>query len=175
MRMNNDGQAALVDAILFMTVMLIASAVIIGSASSSRPVDVQYSGLQQYLRNFAQTLLAVELCGMSYIDVTGQYILLEDSGRSIGQLLCDEAMVLSNGHGQSDFTDYEIRVMDAANSLLRPGMGYAISCDETAVFISNCIGDFTELPPDRFASQMVIFSDIGASYRISITVSLWVA
>ena len=167
---DNAGQAAMVDAILFMTIMLIASAVIIGSASSIKPANVELSGLQQYSADYTETLLAMELSGLNYNDAAGATVNVSGSGKSISQLLCDEALILRDS-AASNFTNYESTIYNAGKYILRPGLDYAISCDG-AVLLSGTISGISELPPDRCASQMAVFAGSGSS--IIITVYVWV-
>jgi hypothetical protein len=170
-RQDNAGQAAMVDAILFMTVMLIASAVIIGSASSFKPASVEYSGLQQYAADYAETLLAMEISDINYEDAAGATVNISGSGKSISQLLCDEALILREST-TSNFSDYESTIFGAGKAIIRPGLDYAISCDEDSIFLSGSISSLSELPPNRCASQMIVFAGSGSS--IIITVYVWV-
>jgi hypothetical protein len=169
-RQDNAGQAAMVDAILFMTIMLVASAVIIGSASSIKPANVEFSGLQQYAVDYAETLLAMEISGLNYKDTAGATVNVSGSGKSISQLLCDEALILRESTA-SNFTNYESNILRAGKSIIRPGLDYAISCDG-AMFLSNRISTISNLPPDRCANQMIVFAGSGPS--ITITVYVWV-
>jgi hypothetical protein len=165
------GQAAMVDAILFMTVMLIASAVIIGSAGSIRPANTEYSGLQQYAVDFSETLLAMDICGLNYEDPTGATVNVSGSGNSISQRLCDESLILRDSTA-SNFSDYESAIFCAGNAIIRPGLDYAISSDGDSIFISGTISSMSDLPPDRCASQMMVFAGSGSS--IIITIYVWV-
>jgi hypothetical protein len=169
-RQDNAGQAAMVDAILFMTVMLIASAVIIGSASSIKPANVEFSGLQQYASDYAETLLAMEISGLNYEDSAGATVNVSGAGKSISQLLCDEALMLRENTA-SNFTCYESAIFNAGKSIIRPGLDYAISCEGT-MFISGGTSGISDLPPDRCASQMIVFA--GSGPTIVITVYVWV-
>jgi len=161
----------MVDAILFMTVMLIASAVIIGSASSIKPANVEFSGLQQYAVDFSETLLAMEISGLHYENSTGATVNVSGSGKSISQLLCDEVLIIRDSTA-SNFSDYESIIFTAGQAIIRPGLDYAISCDGDSIFLSGRISSMSELPPDRCASQMMVFAD--SSTSITITVYVWV-
>ena len=161
----------MVDAILFMTIMLVASAVVIGSSTSS----TQYNhGLQQYVGDFAGTVLSVELSGLEYKDTMGRSVNLGDSPRSIGQLLCDEAVILGNGGGDSDFSDYNAVILAACRHMVRPGLGFSVSCNDGSVLISDTIADISELPETRSASQLAILPDGAGSVAVTITVHVWV-
>ena len=168
---DRNGQSAMVDAILFMTIMLIASAVIIGSASPTKSANLEFSGLQQYTQDFTGTLLAMELNGLHYIDVAGDTINVSGSGNSIGQLLCDEALILRNGIDM-DFSSFESAIHNAGRTILRPGLDCAISCDGSSIFLSGSISNASLLPPEHCASQMSVFPGIGPN--IVITVYVWV-
>jgi hypothetical protein len=71
----------------------------------------------------------------------------------------------------ANFYDYESKIYDTGKSIIRPGLDYAISCDD-ALFISGGTSGISDLPLDRCASQMIIFADSGPS--IVITVYVWV-
>lgn len=167
---DRKGQAAMVDAILFMTIMLIASAVIIGSASSFKATDVKFSGLQQYTVDFTGTMLAMEIGGLQYKIATGATVNVSGSDKSISQFLCDEALILRENTA-SNFTNYESTIFSAGKSIIRPGLDYAISCDD-AIFLSNRISTISDLPSDRCASQLIVFAGSGSS--ITIIVYVWV-
>jgi hypothetical protein len=171
LKRDRAGQAAMVDAILFMTIMLIASAVIIGSASSIKPANIEFSGLQQYADDFSETLLAMEIGGLQYNGAAGTMVNVSGSDKSISQLLCDETLILRNSTSP-DFSDYESTIYGAGKAIIRPGLDYAISCDDDSIFLSGRISSILELPPDRCASQMVVFAGSGSS--ITITVYVWV-
>ena len=168
---SSGGQAAMVDAILFMTLMLIASAVVIGSA---RPPGSELSDLQRYTADYAQTVLSAELSGVEYKDVEGRGITLGESGRSIGQLLCDESSILSNGIGRSDFSEYEARILAAGKSIIRPDMDFAISCNDGTVFISANASCISELPGTHSASQMIVWTGDLTATPVTMTVYVWV-
>ncbi|MFO7618857.1 MAG: hypothetical protein R6W91_04295 [Thermoplasmata archaeon] len=169
---DSAGQAAMVDAILFMTVMLVASAVVIGSTTLP---GTGLSVVQQYTADYAQTLLSVELTGLEYRDAGGNAVILNGSGRSIGQLLCDEALILGAGIGRSDFSDYDAKILAAGKSIIRPDMDFAISCNGGAVFISGCTSSVSGLPGTHSASQMTIWDGSASLAPITITVYVWVA
>ncbi len=172
---NNLGQTAMTDAILFMTLMVIASAVIIGSTYGGTGNLVQRSGLQQYTEDFADTVLAVELRDLYYTDVNGDMVNL--TGRSIGRLLGEEVMLLSGGAPVSGFSDgYEPRILDAGKALVREGLGFALLSEgngqTSSIFISYHIDSIGDLPANRCASQMEYFIDNDET--VTITVYVWV-
>ncbi|MDO9537675.1 MAG: hypothetical protein Q7J68_05105 [Thermoplasmata archaeon] len=162
---NRDGQIAVVDVILFMTIMLIASAVVIGSNGSVGLEELEFRGLQQYTSDYASTVLAMELGGMEYLDSSGSAVLLGESGKSISQLLCDEEIIL-RADASCDFSTYNQRILDVARALLRSGLDCAISCDDILI-TSN------ELPIEHCASQVSIFPG-ETGENVTITVYVWV-
>jgi hypothetical protein len=174
MRPGTGGQVAIVDAILFMTIMLVASAVVIGSSGiNSRQAD-NSSQMQQYAREFSETVLNLELTGLEYTGPSGEVVNLGNASSSVGRLLCDEAMILGSGHDNCDFTDYNVDIVKACGYIIRPGLDFAISCDGSSVFISRNMDSIAELPPTRSASQFEIFSDSGDFQAVTIIIYVWV-
>ena len=158
MRCDTMGQAALVDSIIFMILLLLASGIILGSAGSSPDID---SGLQQYASDFTDTLLAMEV---------------GENNKPVTELLLDQAIL----DGQSNFTDINMAILDAGNALVRPGLGYAISSQD--IFLSSFVDELIiqyphrqevigELPADRQASQRKFMIQ---GSQIDITIYMWV-
>ncbi len=168
---NGRAQSAVIDAILFMTIMLIASAVIIGSSCPIR--SQEFADMQQYTNDFAQTYLAVELGDMQYNDSSGNQTSTGSAARTVCQALCDECIIVRN-HSIEEFESYNSRLLSLGNSILRPGLDFAVSCDDGAVFISNRIAWFDELPEDRCASQIEIWPGDSSATKIRITIFVWV-
>ncbi len=172
MKLDTSGQAAIVDAIMFMTIMLIASAVVIGATGFNRTTVQDSSTLQQYARDFSTTVLKTELSGLAYDGPNGETVNLGNSSRSISQLLCDEAMILGNGPSDYDFTEYNGETLRACNLIIRPGLGFAISCNGDSIFISDGPSCMEELPPTRSASQFEISPD--SINDVIIIIFVWV-
>ena len=171
LRQDRGAQVAMVDAILFMTIMLVASAIIIGSSGSDGTDAQEYLGLQQYTGDFAGTFLSVEFGEMTYLNGTGGIVIV-GNGKSVGLALCDEALLLQRSGGVGDFTSYDKSILDAGRNLLRPGLDFAVSCDIGSIFISTVIENSTQLPLNHCASQVQILA--GENTAITITVFVWV-
>jgi len=169
----DEGQAAIVDAIMFMTIMLVASAVILGASGGWYNRDSN-DGILQYTTEYASTVLRMELPGASYTDPCGQFVDLNGSMRSVGFLLCDEAMILEFGPGSSNFSEYNDAMLTACKNIIRPGLGFAISCNEGSVFISGSISGIRELPDTRSASHILISPYPEMQSSVSITFYVWV-
>jgi hypothetical protein len=149
------------DALLFMTVMTVACAVVVGSSGGD--ATGARLELQRYADDFTSTLLAAELEGMEYR--RGNESVAMPRG-CVARLIFDEAMVLEGGEG-CDFSGYNARLLGAARALLRPGLGCAMSCGPVL------IGGEAGLPADRCASQMTVLPEGGAE-PLTITVYVWV-
>ncbi len=167
--------AAMTDAILFMTLMVIACAVVIGSTQGGKGSLVQRNGLQQYTEDFAGTVLAVELRDLYDTDANGDIVNL--TGRSVGQLLSEEVVLLSGGAPVSGFADgYESGILDAGKGLVREGLGFALLSEgggqTSSILISYHIDSVGDLPANRCASQMEYF--VGNGETVTITVYVWV-
>ena len=172
---SDNGQTAMTDAILFMTLMVIACAVVIGSTGDWGTSLAQRRGLQQYTDDFADTLLSVELADIYYLDGNGDVVDLAGSPRSVGLLLSEEVLLIRNGMPKAGLAQgYERPILDAGRSLSRSGTGFAILCDNdgTQAFISDFVTDSDELPADRSASQRTV--SLPGCGTMSITVYTWV-
>lgn len=148
MRRDSSGQAALVDSIIFMILMLLASGIILGSSGSIGPAPD--TGLQQYADDFADTLLSMEI---------------GNGSMPVSRILCDQA-ILGN---QSDAAAWNSAIMESGNALVQPGLGYAVACQ--GVFLSNHASGIGDLPADRQASRRD-FMVLGN--HVEITVYVWV-
>ena len=172
---SNNGQTAMTDAILFLTLMVIACAVVIGSTGDWGTSLAQRRGLQQYTDDFTDTLLSVELTDIYYLDGNGDVVDLTGSPRSVGLLLIEEIMLIQNGMPETGLAQgYERPILDAGRSLSRSGTGFAILCDNdgTLAFLSDFVTDPDDLPGDRSASQRTV--SLPGSGTMSITVYTWV-
>lgn len=163
------GQVAMVDAILFMTLMLIASGVMVGSTKFTDSATSEYNALETYTGDFAETFLSMEVTGLSYLNSTGEVISIGNSGISIAKALCDEALLdVESG----SFSEYEKCILAAGNLLIRPGLGFTVSCSPTGIFISNLASAETDMPLNRCASRHSYLAGDGT--EIEITVYVWV-
>lgn len=159
---DSRAQASMVDAILFMTIMLVASAVVLGSSGYRDGADTEYSAVRQYADDFGDALLALDLS------------MANGSWRSASQMLCDECLALRRGAEPSQYDDNNILIMNAGRNIIRPGLDFAVSCDNGSVFISGMVEDANSLPPDRCASEMAFYPGDGLGGPIAITVYVWV-
>lgn len=163
------GQVAMVDAILFMTLMLIASGVMVGSSEFMESDDSGYGVLQIYTGDFAEVFLQMEVTGLNYVNSTGDTVALGDSGISAAKALCDEMLLSGTG---GNFTEYENCILAAGSLLIRPGAGFAVSCSPVAIFISNLAPTEEKMPLNRCASLHSYLA--GEGLEIEITVFVWV-
>ena len=176
MRMDNQGQTALVDAIIFMILMTLASGIILGSGAGSAIKQSEIEGLQQYTQEFAETLLAIEIESPGYIGPRGDNITINGSVNCISMLLCDAAIVDYQTGNQANYSELQNSIEAIGNSLVRPGIGYAIHShvegqESNGLFVSNQIDLNEELPDQLFASQNKY--EI-AGEKVVVTVFTWV-
>ena len=143
------GQTALIDAIIFMILMSLASGIILGFGGDAAIQQSEMEGIQQYSHDFADTLLSMEV---------GEH------PRPISEILCDQAIIR-----QSNFTAMNETILEAGNLLVRPGLAYAISYQDNLI---SSHADFTEeLPDERYASQRLY--NINGK-QVDIIVFVWV-
>ena len=167
-------QTALVDAIVFMILMSLASGIILGSGGGTAYGQSEMESLQQYSHDFTDTLLAVEIESPNYIDPEDNQITMNGSACSIGQLLCDAAIINYQSTGQVNFSGYVTAILNTGNSVIRPGLGYAVYShvgSNQAIFLSNQIDDVEELPDELYASQRLY--DVHGNL-VNITIFVWV-
>jgi hypothetical protein len=158
----SEAQVAMVDAILFMTIMLVASAVILGSSGYRDNSSADFAAIQQYTTDFTETYMGVDLN------------LENGSWRSVSQLLCDECLALRQGGVASESGELNSRILATGRNIIRPGLDFAISCDMGAVFISGNLHDLDSLPGNRCADMMTVFPGEGLGGDIVISVFVWV-
>ena len=171
---DSSGQTALVDAIIFMILMSLASGIILGSGGGTAASQSEMESIQQYTHDFTDTLLAMEIESPNYIDPEDNLITMNGSASSIGQLLCDAAIINYQSTGQVNFSGYVTAIKNAGNSLIRPGLGYAVYSlvgSHQALFLSNQIDDIEELSDERYASQRLY--DVNGN-PVNITIFVWV-
>ena len=171
-----EGQTALVDAIIFMILMSLASGIILGSGGGAAAWQSEIEGLQQYSDDFSDTLLAMEVESPNYTDPEGNTITMNGSVSSISQLLSDAAIINFQSAGQANLSSYEAAIQNAGNSLIRPGYGYAAYShvegqENQTIFLSNQVDEFGEMPDERYASQRLYEVD---DVQVNITIFIWV-
>jgi len=159
---DGDGQTAMVDAVLFMIVMLVASGLVLAAFPASRGAGSGRAELQQYASDFREAFMAVEL-------QTGT-----SSWASVSRMLCDECFALRRGAESSSFEQDNAAIYSAGRNLVRPGLDFAVSCDGGAVFVSRLGPGFDGLPADRCASTVKVCAGEGIEGEIGITVYVWV-
>jgi len=155
-------QVAMVDAILFMTIMLVASAVILGSSGYRDNSSEDFAAIQQYSTDFMETLMAVDLNQANC------------SFRSVSQVLCDECLALRQGVTTEEYETMNALILATGRNLIRPGMDFAVSCGMGSVFISGNAPDLDSLPGNRCANMMTVYPGEGLGGDVAITVFVWV-
>jgi len=155
--MNSTGQAAMVDAIIFMILLTLASGIVLTAGNRIPGDDSSY----QYSEDFADTVLSLD-------------IEIFNNTRPLGNVLCDMTMLEISG-ASLDNGSWEGKVTDAGNALIRSGMGWAIESrtgeSDAVIFVSPNVDGSDLMPDDVYASQR-IYSYGGEAIRI--TVFTWV-
>jgi len=159
---DSRAQASMVDSILFMTIMLVASAVVLGSSGHQRGTDTGFPVIRQYADDFGDTFMALDLP------------VENGSWTSVSRMLCDECLALRRGAEPSQYDEINIHIMNAGRNIIRPGLDFAVSCDNGSIFMSSLVPDAGSLPPDRCASEMTVYPGGGLGGPIAITVYVWV-
>lgn len=177
-RTNRHGQMAMTDAILFMTLMIIACAVVLGPALESNFSATKRDGLQQYTEDFTNTLLTLELDGLCYTNQSGGEVNFSGAPKAIQNYLVEEVLLVYQGVPRSNFAEgYESAILSAGMVLQRPGTDFAIFSEMksqgVSIFLSGSLANQSELPGDRCASQRASFLSNG-EYEVNITVFVWV-
>ena len=169
---NANGQTALVDSIVFMILLTLASSIILGSGSGySRQSEIE--GLQQYSSDFTETLLAMEIDTLNYTDSQGEAIALNGSFKNICQLITDVTIINYQTSEQANLSGYESAILDTGNLLIRSGMGFAVcsSLEDQTLFLSCHTENEESMPNERYATQRLY--DI-ADLHVKLTVYVWV-
>lgn len=177
-RKSRHGQMAMTDAILFMIIMIIACAVVLGPTLKSNFSATRRDSLQQYTEDFTNTLLALELEGLSYVNQSGSSVNSSGAPKPIQNYLVEEVLLFFQGVPRSNFAEgYESAIVSAGMALQKPGTDFAIlgemQTQGVSIFLSKSLTNQNELPGDRCGSQRVSFLNQG-EFEVNITVFVWV-
>ncbi len=122
MRMQpEDGQSSVYDAMIFLSIMLVASALIIGAYTHLRRAEEVYS-YEELHRNsvrFANAVLSSTVPNASYVDSFGNKVTSRDI--SVRDMIIEELMLLESGIPKQNFEGpegYNSRILNVSSSLL---------------------------------------------------------
>ena len=157
---NRRGQSALFDAIIFLIIMLVASAIVYTySAHAFRSQEiVSHEDMMRYAEETRHALMQSTLNHTWYFDNNGNNISKPPGSTNIHDLLLEELSLLDDGALSENFADgYEKDINITARTLIRSGYHYAIHAtytnietnDTSLILISDTIENISELPDER--------------------------
>lgn len=116
-----DGQSSVYDAMMFLSIMLVASTLIIGISNYLlRAEDIRsFEELEQYSTRYANAVLSSTVPNASYIDSLGSRVTSQDI--SVQDMIIEEMVLLRSGVPGDNFngTDgYNNRIVHVLSSLL---------------------------------------------------------
>ncbi|MCK4445328.1 MAG: hypothetical protein KAW09_12340 [Thermoplasmata archaeon] len=116
-----DGQSSVYDAMIFLSIMLVASALIVGASTHLlRAEDVHsYENLHQNSVRFTNAVLSSTVPNASYVDSFGFKVISKDI--SIQDMIIQELVLLESGVPEQNFRGeggYNIRVEGVLSSLI---------------------------------------------------------
>ena len=162
---NNLGQSGLIDALLFVAILTIASTIIHFSSISSIHEVVNRDYTIQYTKDTQEALLKCTIDYCWYYDSDGNKITLEDL--SVQELILED-LYLRNNSKYVNLTSLEIGLESKINTLIynltEPNYHYMLQAKYeakdagtgTSSRIIIQLGDSQSLPAERFASSVYV-------------------
>lgn len=120
-QLEEDGQSSVYDAMMFLSIMLVASALIVGVSNHLlRADDVRsFDDLEQSSMRFANAVLTSTVPNASYIDGMGSKVTSRDI--SVQDMVIEELVLLRSGMPEENFDGadgYNERIVQVLSSLL---------------------------------------------------------
>lgn len=118
---NTNGQAAAFDAIMFLAILLVASALILGVSTHLRQAEdvSEFSDLHALTARTSNALLGSTVPNASYVDVEGSVIVSKDI--SVLDMMVEELLLMQAGVPEDNFDgngSYNHRIAQVLSSLV---------------------------------------------------------
>jgi hypothetical protein len=195
---NENGQSALFDAVIFLVIMIIASSIIlIYSGQFSEDIELLERGdMQAYTRETAEVVLGASINSTWYEDIEGEIISKPPGDTSVLYLLLEELYLMDDGVSKYNFVlGYEHDIKILIRNLVTPVYHFALSAhftnhskgEDYFVFISDIVPDYESkeealndntdyresMPRSNLASTHYSLPMMGKDGEVQITFSLW--
>ncbi len=182
---DEKAQASLFDALMFFTVMLIASMLIFIFSSQTLQTQevISREDMMRYTEETREALLQSTVYETWYFDIHGNKIMKPSGSTNINELLLEELALLDDGLPRENFEDgYEQDIQRTMDRLVGAGYGYAIEASYTNesngitydIFISrvDSIDDISnrDVATSQWSSPML---NVGKSGGAMIKLSIW--
>lgn len=170
---NTNGQAAAFDAIMFLAILLVASALILGVSTHLRQAEdvSEFSDLHTLTTRTSNALLGSTVPNASYVDVEGGVIVSKDI--SVLDMMVEELLLVQSGVPENNFDGdgrYNHRIAQVLSSLVDEDRFQFELCGrymDVSVFFGEASGQ-----TDTAARMTEIFLP-GVTQPIQITLSIW--
>lgn len=170
---NTNGQAAAFDAVMFLAILLVASALILGVSTHLRQAEdvSEFSDLHTLTTRTSNALLGSTVPNATYVDVGGGVIVSKDI--SVLDMMVEELLLVQAGVPENNFDGdggYNHRIEQVLSSLVDEDRFRFELCGRY-VDVSVSFGEASG-QTDTAARTTEIFLP-GVSQPIRITLSIW--
>ena len=170
---NTNGQAAAFDAIMFLAILLVASALILGVSTHLRQAEdvSEFSDLHALTTRTSNALLGSTVPYASYVDVEGGVIVSKDI--SVLDMMVEELLLMQAGVPEGNFDgngSYNHRIAQALSSLVDEDRFRFELCGRY-MDVSVSFGEASGQA--NMAARMTEIFVPGVTQPIQITLSIW--
>ncbi len=170
---NTNGQAAAFDAIMFLAILLVASALILGVSTHLKQAEEvsEFSDLYALTTRTSSALLGSTVPNASYVDIEGRVIVSKDI--SVLDMMMEELLLVQSGVPESNFDGdgrYNHRIIQVLSSLVDEDR-FRFELYGRYMDVSVSFGETSD-QTDTAARTTEIFLP-GVSQPIRVTLSIW--
>ena len=177
MSFDEKGQSSVHDAMMFLSIMLVASALIVGVSNHLlRAGDVHdFERLHNHTTRLASTVLSSTVPNASYVDEDGRTIISKDI--SVLDMIIEELVMLDWGLSRDDFDGpgrYNGRIVQVVSALLDEDIFFYALCGQYGdleIALGNSIPSGNQ--GVEVAASTARIPMPGEEYDVLITLHLW--
>jgi hypothetical protein len=182
---DEKAQASLFDAMMFFTVMLVASMLVTVFSSQTQQTQevISREDMMRYTEETREALLQSTMFETWYYDIHGNKVMKPPGSANINELLLEELALLDDGLSKQNFEEgYESDIKRTMDGLIGAGYGYAIEAIYANVssgityeiLISNTDSENDVANRDVTTSQWSSsMENLGKSGDATIKLSIW--
>lgn len=196
--MDERGQSALFDAVIYLVIMIVASSLIAVYASQYlRDVELsENQDMMDYCRDTSEVIIGATLNFTWYEDINGNIVQKPPGDTTVLNLLLEELYLLDDGVPEENFAlGFEKDITILARNLVLPNYHFALSATYSnmdtgtgfLVFVSDILPDYLtkeearedgtdyprSIPQDNLATVQMTFPMMGKQGEATVSFSLW--
>jgi hypothetical protein len=196
--MDECGQSALFDAVIYLVIMIVASSLIAVYASQYlRDVELsENQDMMDYCRDTSEVIMGATLNSTWYEDINGDIVQKPPGDTTVLNLLLEELYLLDDGVPEDNFAlGFEKDITTLGRNLVTPNYHFALSATynnmdtetEFTVFISDIVPDYEtkeeargddtdhtlSIPQDNLITVQRTFPMMGKRGDATVSFSLW--